>query len=150
MISQNSGDDALISMVYISSAVRPFENAELLRMLSTFKANNERAGISGILLYKDRSFLQVLEGPSTAVHACYQKILRDPRHTNIAKVIEHPIEERAFGQWSMGFRSIGEDAPTDIEGFSQLLHNGAFDANHVRTASRRTYTMIRAFLSAIR
>jgi hypothetical protein len=61
---------------------------------------NNRDTISGFLLCDGEAFLQVIEGPATAVEACFSRILRDPRHEDIQVRIrtEGP---RLFARWSM-------------------------------------------------
>ncbi len=54
-------------LVYVSSAVRPFSRVDLDDLLATSRANNARVGITGMLLYKDGNFMQVLEGDEEAV-----------------------------------------------------------------------------------
>ena len=54
-------------LVYVSSAVRLFATAELLKILGKFRRNNQLLGISGLLLYKDGNFIQALEGTEETV-----------------------------------------------------------------------------------
>ncbi len=136
----------LLTLLYVSAAVRPFSNDELIEMLQSFKKRNIDAEITGILLYKDQSFMQILEGPPEAVRQRFRAIERDSRHKNVIKVVEEPISERSFGEWSMGYRNIGQAPPEDIEGFNDLLYKGHFDAERVRKSSRQICSMIKAFI----
>lgn len=110
----------MLSLVYVSAATAPFSPAELDALLATSRRNNSRDGISGILIYRDGDFLQVLEGPEPAVRSAYARIARDPRHMRIMMLDESRIEARAFGEWSMGFRRLGAaDCP---EGFVDFFN----------------------------
>jgi hypothetical protein len=51
----------LTSIVYSSSAVKPFSEEELVALLQQSRQNNERLAITGMLLYKDLGFMQVIE-----------------------------------------------------------------------------------------
>ncbi|MEP7187723.1 MAG: BLUF domain-containing protein, partial [Roseiflexaceae bacterium] len=56
---------------YASVAVTPFTSAALQALLLTSRRNNMQLGITGMLLYKDGEFMQVLEGEQAAVQALY-------------------------------------------------------------------------------
>lgn len=119
-------------------------NDEVKSILRASRSNNTSQGITGLLLYRDGSFAQFLEGPAHAVDSLYDKIERDPRHHGVIRVLRQPVTKRDFRQWSMAFRdldmirnrspSAGSDevgdemAPEDHvnvnEGFSQLMNVG--------------------------
>lgn len=111
----------MISLIYLSSAVREMTEEELLEILEQSERNNEKVGITGILLYREGNFLQVLEGEPEAVHALYDKICKDSRHRGILKISERPITERDFGAWQMGFVNLETINPDDVPGFSDYL-----------------------------
>lgn len=100
----------LVQVVYISSATKVFEAGELDRLLEGARRRNERSGVTGVLLYDDYSFLQVLEGTPDAVQRTVERIKRDPRHAGMTVVQDQPIAERDFCDWSMAFdrRDISE------------------------------------------
>ena len=52
----------LFRMAYVSTASKLFDPAELRDMLKESNLRNKEAGITGMLLYKDGQFMQVLEG----------------------------------------------------------------------------------------
>lgn len=66
----------MFGLVYVSSAVVPFSKAELLSLLTKSRENNSKVGLTGLLIYKDGSFMQVLEGEETAVLATHERIAR--------------------------------------------------------------------------
>lgn len=96
----------MISIVYVSAARHAFTPAELEALLEKSRANNRRDGVSGVLIYRDGDFLQVLEGPEEAVRRTYARIARDPRHGGVIVLDESAITQRNFGDWSMGFRRV--------------------------------------------
>jgi hypothetical protein len=53
-------------LIYASSAQRPLEAPELENIANVARSNNARQGISGMLLYKDGHFIQLLEGAEDA------------------------------------------------------------------------------------
>jgi hypothetical protein len=73
-----------------------------------------------MLLYDDGSFLQVLEGDCEPLVALYARILLDPRHKDITKLLEREIDERQFGDWKMGFVSVTR-LGVSLPGYSEFL-----------------------------
>ena len=111
----------LYHLVYVSSAVELFSTEDLVALLAKSRANNERAGLSGMLLYKDGNFMQALEGEEAAVKETHARILRDPRHRGVITLIQGEQEGRQFPDWSMGFHQIRSAAPVAAPGFSDFL-----------------------------
>ena len=106
---------ALRRVVYGSTAVSSFDEAELEALLHDARERNEARGISGILLYAERAFLQVLEGPPEAVESLVRNIVSDDRHTGVSVLLDEEIEERDFPDWNMGYRRL--DSIADIPGY---------------------------------
>jgi hypothetical protein len=93
----------LHQIVYISRfRHRPTEE-ELTALLEQSRAKNKALDITGILLYADGRVVQVLEGEELVVHELYATICRDPRHHQVAKLVDIPITSRQFPAWTMGF-----------------------------------------------
>lgn len=63
--------------------------------------NNKETGITGLLMYRERFFLQLLEGPRDTVIKCFEKIKEDKRHQNVEIVMQTEAENPAFSKWSM-------------------------------------------------
>ena len=99
-------EKATRQLVYMSRAVKLMSSDELLGLLRQARARNAYLGITGMLLYKDQSFLQLLEGPDHAVNDVYQSILADERHTRMKSLLDTKVEHRAFKRWSMGFQNL--------------------------------------------
>lgn len=93
----------LLQVIYESQASRSFSEAEVEDLLASSRASNSRRGITGILLYRNGSFTQVLEGEEPAVRALLEKIQRDPRHKNLSVRLEQAIDSRSFPNWSMAY-----------------------------------------------
>ena len=99
-------EKAMRQLVYISRAVKPFSTDELLELLKQARSRNAYLGITGMLLYKDQSFLQLLEGPESAVEEVYRSIQDDDRHIKMRCLMDSKVEQRAFNRWSMGFQNL--------------------------------------------
>lgn len=112
----------MFQLVYLSSAITPFTKDQLLALLAKSRENNGRAGITGMLLYKDGNFMQVLEGEEKAVKAIFAKITRDSRHRGVLTLLEVWREERQFPDWSMGFRDLRSAEALATPGYSEFLN----------------------------
>ena len=93
-------------IIYLSSVSKDLTNEEVHNLLLLSKINNKKNNISGLLLFIDGNFIQVLEGDKDTINDLFQKIEKDTRHKNVTKVIEDTIESRQFENWDMGFSVI--------------------------------------------
>lgn len=114
-------------LVYVSSATRDFSVAELSAMLAAFRENNAHLGITGMLLYKDGHFMQVLEGEAGPLEELFRRIVRDPRHKGVITLLEQEVAGRSFGEWSMAFPDFGSAEVQALPGFSQFLQTSLRD-----------------------
>ena len=112
----------LHQLVYVSSATTLFTHDELLALLEQSRNRNGRAGVTGILLYRDGNFMQVLEGPRAAVDATHGRIQRDPRHRGLITLRNSGVPARSFPDWSMAFRNLELAGSGDIPGYSDFLN----------------------------
>ena len=110
----------LYSLAYESQASIPFTESDLLDLLARSRANNSRLEVTGILLYRQGTFLQVLEGPRAAVDELYATIARDERHHEVSTVLVEDRRARRFPDWTMGFADVDGDL-TDVDGFNDVL-----------------------------
>lgn len=105
----------MIQLVYESEASPELSRAELLRILSVARRRNGDEGLTGMLLFHEGRFLQILEGHPECVHACFDRIRRDPRHSDVWVLARMESPQRAFARWSMGLAMI-EDVPEEMAG----------------------------------
>jgi hypothetical protein len=107
--------------MYASSASHLMSADELVHLLRQSRENNTPREITGMLLYSDGNFLQVLEGPDAAVDRLLKTIERDSRHKGMMELLRGELTERQFAEWSMGFRNVAELAPEDRAVVSDFL-----------------------------
>jgi hypothetical protein len=105
-------DTSQYHVLYRSHATVPFTDAQLEDLLASARPYNAANQLTGLLLYNDSRFVQVLEGPEAAVRALYARIQQDPRHTHIVTVSEGPGPGRRFGEWGMAFGRVAGPAVT--------------------------------------
>ena len=110
----------LFTAVYVSSAVSPWSPDDLVALLEQSRAKNTALGVTDLLLHRDGTFMQVLEGEEDVVRPLYDTIAHDPRHVDVVNVWVSLAPVRRFPDWSMGFRDLATD-PVDLPGYAGLL-----------------------------
>lgn len=105
---------------YVSTATAPVDRSALADILAAARRRNVVEHVTGVLLYRDGRFLQLLEGPVPSVDGVYASIMEDPRHTDIHCVWTAHAAQRSFSQWTMGFRDLAED-PIQHPAYVNLL-----------------------------
>lgn len=107
----------LTQLLYVSlSQLRPDDpalEAHIAEILSASYVNNERSGITGLLLYTGGYFCQLLEGEEAAVDAMYDKISVDPRHGRINLLFKRPTDWIFLPNFPMGCAGI-ESEPDSL------------------------------------
>lgn len=107
-------------VVYVSAATRLMSDGELMSLLEVSRDRNEADGLTGMLLYKDGSFMQALEGEEGALERTCERILRDPRHSGLVFLRRGEIAAQSFAGWAMGFRSVAAGELEKVPGFARL------------------------------
>jgi hypothetical protein len=111
---------ALHRTVYMSTAIGVLRAEELDRIYLRAKAANARAGITGLMLFHEGVFLQVLEGPAAGVTSLLEKIRRDRRHANLIVLESGSVDERSFAQSPMHFIAARNLTAGEKQAFSDL------------------------------
>ena len=102
-------------IVYTSTATEDFSTPDLRKLLLDARVRNRALGVSGMLVFHDRTFLQALEGEQRAVNEIFASIVSDRRHRDIDVLHRGPgFDQRVFGDWSMGF--------ADFSGVAEILN----------------------------
>jgi hypothetical protein len=116
----------LSQLTYVSSRNATCTEAEIEKILASCKKNNPSLGITGILLYSDTKFIQMVEGESKIILQLYDKIKTDKRHGNCMMISYGSISEKSFPSWHMGARKLASnevDFKTDITKEDKDLFN---------------------------
>lgn len=114
----------MIQMIYASAATVDFSTEDLKKLLATARRNNESLGVSGMLVYHEGSFLQILEGEEASVMALYRIIEKDERHNDVKLLLRSEIDERSFGEWKMGFYDSTQSSTHHEKGFVDFFRKG--------------------------
>ena len=93
----------LMKMIYCSRANDGVDMDEFKKILATAQKNNAERGLTGLLIFNSKIFLQVLEGTPKAINRLYTTLAQDPRHHDLFILKYQEIEQRNWAQWSMSF-----------------------------------------------
>jgi hypothetical protein len=96
----------MLQIVYISTARGEVTPAEVQRILTTSRRNNGRDGITGLLFFDGKRFLQALEGEPARVEAAIARIRADARHGGVVVLSQRQVDAREFGEWAMASRGL--------------------------------------------
>ena len=133
----------LMHCAYCSASTKtPLSSTELESLLAECRRNNSKADVTGLLLYQNGSFFQVLEGEHATVEALFHKISLDKRHHQTKKIIFEPIATRSFAAWTMGFPKITSKELATIPGLSDFFHHGT---SYVELGEGRAKSLLGAF-----
>lgn len=101
----------LTRLLFASRSTRPVTAQLVGDILGKCQHNNALHGVTGILCYSDKVFMQVMEGTRDAVCDTYNRIVGDPRHVDVRLLAFDEISERRFGTWTMGQVNAGKVNP---------------------------------------
>lgn len=90
----------LSQYLYISTAPS-LSRREVESILESSARNNPTRGVTGLLLYNGRNFLQLLEGEEAELVELMLRIAHDPRHSGVSLLERRPIDSRACPDWAM-------------------------------------------------
>jgi hypothetical protein len=96
----------LYQIIYVSTAKNLLDQTQLFELLSHARHHNKNHNITGLLLYKDGSFMQAIEGNLMEVTQLMINIKNDSSHSGLIELINEPISKRDFPEWEMGFENL--------------------------------------------
>jgi hypothetical protein len=90
-------------LIYVSDKINTFVPRDVNSILSSARKNNEKHGITGLLVELPKHFIQILEGNQGRVKQTFNRISHDSRHQNVRVILGQNIEFREIEAWEMGF-----------------------------------------------
>lgn len=96
------------SLLYVSTPCALPNPAAMARIAAAARALNPGLDVSGMLLWSDSSFAQLLEGPAEAVDATFARVRRDARHRDLRPIARWAGLERLFAGRPMGLARLSE------------------------------------------
>ena len=117
---------SIYCLVFTSVATRKISDEDLKGLLAKSRQYNLALNITGMLLYLDPYFMQILEGDESIIDEKFKKISNDEMHHKVSLTYKQPIEERSFSKGTMGFNKIGIEYFEDAENLIEIYKNDAF------------------------
>lgn len=102
--------EPLKQLVYTSVSRTAPEEIVTSDFVAKIQARNHSFGITGSLAWYENKFMQIIEGPASAVNRLFAEILQDPRHKEIALISERIVHQREFPNWDMSVVSLTDKA----------------------------------------
>jgi len=114
----------LSQLVYVSNRKQICTEKEIDKILDSCKKNNPPLDITGVLLYSEAKFIQLVEGEAKVIMGLYDRIKTDQRHSSPILISYGPIKEKSFPSWHMGIKNISKnevDFKTDITSVDKVI-----------------------------
>jgi hypothetical protein len=128
-------DESVYHVLYCSQATYFPSEAQLQDLLAWSRTYNAQHAITGLLLYSDGRFMQLVEGPEKVIHALFDRIQQDERHQQVRTLSEGPGAQRWFTDWHMAFGYLEPVVFTQMLGVVEAGRTPLlpFDDSHVQT-----------------
>ena len=110
----------LVELSYLSEAVSDMTFLGLMRLLESARAFNQSNGITGILLYDNQQFGQIIEGERANIMKVWKRIQEDKRHHRIELLEIREISERSYPEWLLRFYG-GETLTRDYPALAEMV-----------------------------
>lgn len=136
----------LSQLVYVSNRKPTCTEEEIEKILASCKKNNPALNITGVLLYSNTKFIQLVEGDAKVITGLYDKIKMDARHSNPMMLSYGPIKEKSFPSWHMGSKKMASndvDFKTDISTEDRAVFNNLL--NGVEADGQRILNILKKF-----
>ena len=109
-----------VELSYLSEAVSDRSFLGLMRLLESARAFNQKNGVTGILLYDNQQFGQIIEGEHANVMKAWKRIQEDKRHHRVELLEIREITERNFPDWLLRFYG-GETLTRDYPALTDMV-----------------------------
>jgi len=93
----------LARLIYASEVAAPMGPQDITQLLRQARMRNAVRGITGLLVFDSKCFLQVIEGSPDLINRLYLHMATDSRHVRPTLLSYAIVESRLFAQWQMGF-----------------------------------------------
>ena len=127
----------LVELSYLSEAVSDMSFLGLMRLLESARAFNQKNGITGILLYDNQQFGQIIEGERASIMKVWKRIQEDRRHHRVELLEIREITERSFPDWLLRFYG-GDTLTRDYPALAEMV--GGMDKHSLALMNKMRQT----------
>ncbi|MBC8051967.1 MAG: BLUF domain-containing protein [Sphingobacteriaceae bacterium] len=118
-------------LIYRSETTNHPTEEDLKFLLDRSRDRNKTMDITGMLLYFENKFMQLLEGNEQDVKLLYADICKDSRHGNVVTLKEGFAENRLFPGWSMSFRLVSKEEIANDPAYKDIYTPGSRGAREL-------------------
>ncbi len=130
------------SISYVSTVDSRLTDLEIKNLLLFVKETNMINNITGIFIYSEGNFFQVIEGETKKVEALFEKIYNDTRHYNIIKILDKKIEDITFSKYYSYFTIMfGASKHRELQHF--LKREQTHNPEHFKNISYLTHKFLK-------
>jgi hypothetical protein len=104
--------NSIFRLVYVSQASDSICYSDIQKILESAQRHNQNNNLTGLLIYKDHHFIQILEGVETRVMETVSRIIQDRRNHHFRVLVESLSNKRIFERWAMAFHDGDIDKST--------------------------------------
>ena len=115
---------ALMQLIYVSTADYKITHQDLESIVASSIKYKSSYFVTGMLLFFQGDFMQVLEGEEDILEETFSRICNDPRHHYIFPLIKKPINRREFSRWYMGFNNLNDMTLSLPKKYSSVANDG--------------------------
>ena len=144
-----SHEQTLYRLVYTSARASNCDDRNIDLILEASRRNNRKLNITGVLLYTDTRFIQILEGPHEHILTLYEKILKDNRHVGSLRRFCEPVATRHFSDWNMAKKHLNSEEleyKSEISKENKKIYNSLMDGD-LHSYEDDGIRVLKAFLS---
>ncbi|XWJ89850.1 diguanylate phosphodiesterase [Phytobacter ursingii] len=134
----------LATLIYRSRLNHALDPSQLAGLVQQASLRNTALQVTGVLLFDGRQFLQVLEGPISAVNAVFERINRDVRHANIVELMRDFAPHRRFLDQGLVLFDLRKTKPSAV--LRRVIKFGRL--KYHLACNDRVYKFIRNFVSS--
>lgn len=113
-------------LIYTSNALPTTGETEQYDILTKSVKNNTELDLTGLLIYHNGTFIQMLEGPRDNVHKIYETIKKDERHDQVQTLISGTVEKRQFPDWRMALEVTHKRTFAEVDAYQSFLDSSQF------------------------
>ncbi len=114
----------IYSLCYFSTANSSLDTIDFENLFEYVVTKNAHQEITGVLVYGQGNFMQIMEGTEEKVNSVFTSIKEDSRHHNIIKVIEKEYDDRIFKKYDYGFKVVKDPRSLqELQNYILLLKN---------------------------
>jgi len=118
-------------VMYVSTKHASFSDEEIIELGRRSSLNNNRLGLTGVLISVHEYFFQILEGKEAVLESLLEKIRSDSRHRDVTILsVEYGLEDRIFTDWGMRTICLNDESGVLLQAIRMMLRTIA-QSHHI-------------------